>query len=444
MATSESITQNATTPNEGKSPVARAWAIVIGLGLLHGFGMGTILSGAGNFVVPITTELGFLASELVLWTTFFGVFAAIAQLTFVGKVWLKIDARILLSVVVTVVMIAYALMGTYSEPWQWWVSGAIIGLAGGCYFTVSKQMICPNWFANDSGKAIGIAQFIGLAIAAASSPLQAMLIQSIGWRMSYLVLAVICLVVCLPFCIFVIKFNPEQLGMKPVGWKPNEGETESGEKDSPGIPSKKAVLTLVFVALFLCSGLNSLMGGFKTLYGTAAAFWGYDAMFAATMISIASLGAAILNPVMGAVIDKLGPFKGGYCCLALIALASLGFLFMNSISAAVLVSVFIFECQSPLLATALPLATRKTFGPKDYPVIFAYTATGMSFIGAFSSPIVARIFEVTGSFDGSYIALLVVVIVLALLLTYVMISQKRMKAKWEYPEGMQPEEAQTA
>ena len=418
-----------------KSPVKRAWAIVVGLGILHGFGMGTIMSGAGNFVVPITSELGFLPSQFTLWTTFFGVFAAVAQLAYVGRLWMRFDARVLLTAAFLVTMVAFALMGSYSELWQWWASGAVVGLAGGVYFTTSKQMICPNWFATTSGRAIGIAQFIGLAIAAGFSPIQAMLIQSIGWRLSYPVIALICCAFVLPFCLFVIKFSPEQLGMKPVGWKPSEGETESGTADAPGMPSKKAVLTLVFVALFLCSGLNSLMGGFKTLYGTAANFWGYDPMFAALMISIASLGAAILNPIMGIIIDKLGPFRGGYVCLGMVVLASCGFIFLNSMSAAVLLSVFIFECQSPLLATAIPLATRQSFGPRDYPVIFAYTATGMSFIGAFSAPIVARIFEVTGSFDGSYIALIAVAVVIGLLLTYVMMSKPKLREKWVYPEG---------
>lgn len=417
-----------------KDGTKRAWAIVVGLGIIHGFGMGTIMSGAGNFVVPITSDLGLLASELTLWTTFFGVFAAVAQFAYAGRLWLKFDARILVTIAFVVTMIAFALMGTYSAPWQWWISGTVIGLAGGIYFTLSKQMICPNWFVNSSGRAIGVAQFIGLAIAAAFSPIQAMLIQAIGWRMAYPVLALICCVFALPFCLFVIKYSPEQLHMRPVGWRPSENKAEAKAEDEgyvPGMESKRAVTTLVFVALFLCFGLNSLMGGFKTLYGTAADFWGYDAMFASLMVSLASLGAAVLNPIMGWAVDKLGPIRGGYVCLVLVALASCGFVFLNGSSAAVLVSVFIFECQSPLLASALPLAARQSFGPRDYPKIFSYCAIGMSFIGAFSSPIVARIFEVTGSFDGSYLALLAVVVIIALLLTLVSIRSK--KLVWDYP-----------
>lgn len=432
-------TGGSVTTAGNKSPVARAWAIVVGLGVLHGFGMGTIMSGAGNFVVPITTELGFLPSELVLWTTFFGVFAAVAQLTYVGKLWLKFDARILLTVMFLITMVAYALMGAYSQPWQWWISGAVVGLAGGTYFTVSKQMICPNWFANKSGTAIGVAQFIGLAIAAAFSPIQAMIIANIGWRLAYPLLAVICCVFVLPFCLFVIKFSPEQLNMKPVGWKPSEGETETGTADAPGVPAKKAFFTVIFVVLFLCAGLNALGGGFKTLYGTAANFWGYDAMFAATMISLASLGAAIMNPIMGFVIDKLGPYKGGYVCCGFMIISCCCFIFFNSMPMAILFAVFILEAQSPLLATAIPLATRKAFGPRDYPKIFARVAVGMSFIGAFSSPIVAVIFETTGSFDGSFLMLAVIAVLIILGLTYVMIARKRLV--WEYPDGTEADPA---
>lgn len=420
-----------------KTGTKRAWAIVIGLGIIHGFGMGTVMSGAGNFVVPVTTEMGFAASEFTLWTTFFGVFAAVAQFSYAGRLWQKYDSRIVLTGAFAVVAVAFALMGTYSQLWQWWLSGALIGLGGGVYFTMSKQLIAPNWFAKNSGFAIGVAQFIGLAIAAGFSPIQAMMIQAIGWRMAYPVIAVVCAVFVLPFALFVIRFSPSQLGLKPAGWEPGQVQTDSGAENAPGMVSKKAVVTFVFVALFLCSGLNSLFGGFKTLYGTAAASWGYDAMFAATMISVASLGAAILNPIMSFIIDKLGPFKGGYLCLGLIVLSCLGFIGLNGAAAAVMIAVFVYEVQSPLLATAIPLAIRKSFGPRDYPKIFSYTAIGMSFIGAFSSPIVALIFETTGSFNGSFMFAIGCAVLIAVLLGYVAARHKNLV--WDYPEDANAE-----
>lgn len=414
-----------------KDSTKRAWLIVLGLGVIHGCGMGTILSGAGNFVVPITTEFGFPVSQFTLWTTFFGIFAAVAQITYAGRLWLKVDARVLLTVSYLVTIAAYALMGTYSEMWQWWVSGAVIGLSGGIYFTLSKQMICPNWFAKGSGRAIGVAQFIGLAMAAGSSPLQAMLIGAVGWRMAYPIVAVICCILVLPFTLFAIKFSPAHLGMTPVGYDPNEVATDSGSENAPGMSYKKAIMTFIFVALFLCAGLNALGGGFKTLYGSAAAFWGYDPMFAATMISIASLGAAILNPIMGAAIDKLGAYKGALLCIAVICLSCCLFIFANSAAMCIMIGVFIFEVQSPLLATAIPLSVKNAFGPRDYPKIFANVAVGMSFIGAFSSPIVALIFETTGSFDGAYFMCAGIAICIALLLTYVKFASK--KLQWDYP-----------
>ena len=108
----------------------RAWAIVVGLGFLAGAGLQQILANCGNFIPQICADLQCDPGQLTLWITMYAIFMAISQ-PVVGRLWPKVSPKILVTVAFLVSIIALALMGTYTAVWQFWISGAVIGLSGG-------------------------------------------------------------------------------------------------------------------------------------------------------------------------------------------------------------------------------------------------------------------------------------------------------------------------
>lgn len=65
-----------------------------------------------------------------------------------------------------------------------------------------------NWFKKKAGLAMGIAMACSGIGGAVMNPLGGALIQSLGWRPTYAVLALIAAVLVLPFSLLVMKFKP--------------------------------------------------------------------------------------------------------------------------------------------------------------------------------------------------------------------------------------------
>ena len=53
-----------------------------------------------------------------------------------------------------------------------------------------------------------------------------MLINQIGWRSTYLLLAVVASILVLPWTLFVFKLHPEDIGWKPYGWTEEDERRE--------------------------------------------------------------------------------------------------------------------------------------------------------------------------------------------------------------------------
>lgn len=412
----------------------RAWAITVGLGFLMGAGLQTILAGAGNFIPLVCADLQCDPTQLTLWITMYAIFMAISQ-PFVGRLWPKVNAKILTTVSFLVSIIAFALMGTYTEVWQFWVSGAVIGLSGGFYFMVAAPYLVTNWFAKKTGLALGVAGIIGSILGAILSPVDAAIIAAVGWRTAYFIVAIISCVMALPFTLFVFEFDPAKLGMRPVGWEEGMETVTAGAVDAPGVPEKKAVTSIVFVMLFLIGGIFALYGGYQNLWGYAAAEWGFDATFASTMIS-ASILFGLMGPVIGIVIDKIGPWKTTYGVMAIQLVASAGLLFFHGSAPVVLVLVFFFAFQGAVVGNLIPLLTRDAFGPKAYTKIFSYMQIGIGLIGGFSNPVVSFFYTQFGTFDAPMI-FAVAIAVLCLVLTFIAMGAKKGLQR-KYWEGEKP------
>lgn len=408
----------------------RAWLITVGLGFLTGAGLQTILAGAGNFIPVVCADLQCDPTQLTLWITMYAIFMAIAQ-PFVGRLWPKVNSKVLTTVSFLVSILAFALMGTYTAVWQFWISGAVIGLAGGFYFMVASPYLITNWFAKKTGLALGVAGIIGSILGAVLSPIDAAIIAAVGWRTAYWIVALISCVLALPFTLFVFEFDPAKLGMRPVGWEEGMEETTAGAADAPGIPEKKAVASIVFVMLFLIGGIFALYGGYQNLWGFAAAEWGFDATFASTMISVSIL-FGLMGPVIGVVIDKIGSWKTTYIIMAIQLVSAIGLLFCHTSAPVILVLVFFFAFQGAVVGTLVPLLTRDAFGPKAYTKIFSYMQIGIGLIGGFSNPIVSFFYTKFATFDAPMVFAIAIAAVCIVFTAIAMVAKKGLQRKyWE-------------
>ena len=254
--------------------------------------------------MPVCDDLGFDRGAFSLYLTFYFI-ATTFTYPFVAKFLPKWDFRAFLSGCVIVLGITWALMGSFNELWQFYVAGVVLGIAGALVFVVASTVLIENWFADRRGTALGIAM-CGSGIGGVVFPIIGnMMLETIGWRMTYVAFAVIMCVMILPWSLFVFRLHPEDVGLKPYGAEKMAAMAGAEEKTS-GIPAKKAILTLAFVCIFLYAASRRCSAATTTTFRASRNPLATPAAFGAGILSLAQLGYTVATLVMGWVTDKIG------------------------------------------------------------------------------------------------------------------------------------------
>ena len=300
---------------EKKQGIHYAWKIMIGCCFLQAGALGAIMNSGGVFFVPICEDLGFDRGAIALYLTFYFI-ATTFTYPLVARFLPRWDFRKFLTGCFLILAAVEAAMGFFTELWQWYVGGIILGIAGALVFVVASTVLIENWFVEKRGTALGIAM-CGSGIGGVIFPILGnFLIETIGWRMAYPAIAVIICVLVLPWTIFVFRLHPSDLGLEPYG-ADKAKEIEEAASNEKGMPAKRAICTLAFVCIFLYAGIEALFSGYNNHLPGFAESIGYSAAFGASILSLAQLGYTVATLVMGWVTDKIGVAASTYITLGI-------------------------------------------------------------------------------------------------------------------------------
>ncbi len=123
----------------------------------------------------------------------------------------------------------FAIMGVMTEPWHLYIGLTLAGL-GPIVFFAGGVSATVNWFNRMRGRAVGIA-VVGLGAGGILTRPSLYVMEAIGWRDSFLLMAAIVIVILLPMA-FVLRRTPEDYGMRPDGDPPDSADA-SGVVDAP-------------------------------------------------------------------------------------------------------------------------------------------------------------------------------------------------------------------
>ena len=388
---------------EKKKPgVHYAWVIFVGCCFMQAGGLGAVLDACGVFFVPVCTEMGFTRAELSSYLSAYFL-AKIIAMFYVGSVLPKVNIRVLLSTMFILVCLAIAAMGFYREPWQWWISGLIFGFAGSFIFVIPVPILIGNWFHKRTGITMGIAMAFSGIGAAIFAPLFTWIISEVGWRNAYFIVAAILAAVVLPWTMFVFRFKPEDMGLKPYGYV--EGHTEAtGSKitvSEAGVPVLKALKSSAFWVCFVLTGMIAFFAGFNSFLPGFAESIGFSAMFGATLLTAVSLGNITDKILMGWLNDILGVQFTFVAQFIMVGIGLALFIFVRE-PWLIYVAAFFFGVQNSLVSVSTPLLLRQIFGTKDFPRIFSYARIGTGVFGFFGAPVIGGLFDMTGSFNPGF------------------------------------------
>lgn len=179
-----------------------------------------------------------------------------------GPKWVIIISTIFLS-------IGYASISIIGSFWQFLMCYGIIaaiGLGGTSVPFVAALM--SKWFEKGRGLAISSALSGNSLGHFALVPLFTIIVLRYGWRVSYLSIGIIMLVVNITLALGVIKGDPDDLGQKPLGSGNGDHANEQKDQSPSGVNPrdlglKEALHTYSFwlflIVMFVCGGGDFLV-----------------------------------------------------------------------------------------------------------------------------------------------------------------------------------------
>lgn len=390
-----------------------AWLIMVGFGMVMCATIGAITVMGGLFYYSVCEELGFDLSAFTFYVTLSMVFMALGM-PICGKILAsgKIKLPVLMTGAVLLELIPFACMSMFTEMWMWFAAAVPIGLGLSATSTVTAAPTLGNWFHKKTGFAIGMIFTIQSVFVAVASPIFSSLIETMGWRTSYVILALVAAVMALPFTIFVIRYRPEDKGMLPYGYDPNAVEEEEGAPVEKGVPYKVALRSIPFVMAVLVVMMSMTISNMNVVFPTYAEIVGLGAIVGGFMVTAASLCDIALNPIIGTTADKFGATKSfiGWTVVTMISFVILYFSINSPVLA--IIGAGVNDAMYALCGVGLATFTMAWFGKKNYERIFSVVMMFGYLVASLGVPIMMKIYEVTGAFENVFVFGFIVCIVI--------------------------------
>jgi MFS family permease len=303
------------------------------------------------------------------------------------------------------------LVSYQQQIWQLFVGyGVLIGLGMSIGGMLASMTVINNWFIVKRPMALSISMtsmgFGGVLF----NPLLMKLIESIGWRNTYLVIAAASLLFCVILPAFFLVNKPEDLGQIPDGpVSLKDKKVESAHplqtnlyKTPVDFTAKEALLTgtmwlLIGYVIVQFTAMQMMMAHQVTFLidmgfsRTSAAFAGG---FFGFMMGISQLGIGFLGLKIRMHSLAVASIFFGIAGLVII-------LFATSMGIVILCNVLMgigFGIQTIALGNLIP----DYFGRSEFPKMMGYTMPFTIVFSAVGSPVAGYIREATGSYIPAF------------------------------------------
>ncbi len=219
-------------------------------------------------------------------------------------------------------LVAGLLALSLAPGWIAWavVMGSIVAIANTLLGPIVGQAAVSRWFTRSRGRAMGIAalgtSIGGLVIA----PLFGTSFESIGWRMTLRIMAVLVALLALPLLLVFFRNHPRDLGLLPEG-------VEAGSAAASAPPVRPAAAgeilrQLPFWAISICLAL--FLGTYNAMLMNVpkfAADLGADSMARSNMIVALTLAGLVGKLAFGWLADRIPLNLGLWTAIGLTATA---------------------------------------------------------------------------------------------------------------------------
>ena len=309
--------------------------------------------------------------------------------------------------------------------------GVIVGTGVTTIGIISYSAILAHWFEKKRGLASGIA-VSGTGIGTFFLvPLTQSLISMWGWRLSFIVLGGLFLIILWPINAFFLRHKPKEIGQFVDGVirenpsAPMLSEEQGQPKDINDWTLKKAMRTRQFWALIVFP-FFSVMGIYIILVHNVKFLvdQGIDKMTAAFVFAMAGIVSAIFRIFWGWLSDHIGreiTYTIGILlgCLGMISLLLLEATGLKSLVYAFLIFFGIgWGATAPIFMSV----SADLFKGKIYGLIYGLVEGGIGAAGALGAWVAGSIFDRYQSYQAAF---MLVIIVFLLSICFVWIAAPR-------------------
>jgi MFS family permease len=326
-------------------------------------------------------------------------------------VWIdKYGARRVMTFGALTMGCAFLLLSLIQSLWQLYAINALAALGMACVAWLPNQTLIANWFVRKRGLAMGIALagigFGGLAMA----PLAALLIERLDWRLAYVGLALLVLLIVVAVVLAFVRSSPADLGLEPDGAPPASQKGDRARSRPVGEATGAALVgvresfrTGAFWVLSLCNFLWVFAS--LSIVAHLVAFLrdvGFESRTAAASLGLmvgASVGGRIL---FGLLADRYSGRRVMSLAMALGAFATLLLLAPTS-TGALPGFVVLFGLGLGGTAVLVPLLVGECFGLAAFGKILGAIMISATVGAAIGPVLTGRIFDVTGSYRIAFL-----------------------------------------
>jgi len=369
----------------------------------------------GPFLKPIVADLGIdrasFSIVIALSLFLYGLFMPIA-----GMALDRFSVRVVTSAGTILLVLSLVLTAMVRNFWEFAaVYGVLvpIGLAG--TGPVIASGVVARWFNKRRGTALsvlGSASMTGMSLLV---PAITWLIITRGWRMTYVVIGAVILVIVMPLCLWVFRDSPESIGLMADG-APVKPGSPTGPVER--VTAREALQTLAFWQLacsfFTCGFSMSLLSAHGIPMLTDH---GYSPMFASWAMGVLGGSAIGFTVMLGALSDRFGRRPVLATIYAGRVLIFTGFFLIRDNPIALLAVAVIGGITMAGTGSMTSALTADIYGrfsvSSVFGLIFLVHQTG----SALGSSLAGVLFETTGGYGAAYAvacALLVGASILAL------------------------------
>lgn len=370
---------NSPVDNRESGKIHYGYVIVLCMALIMGVNVGLVMSSAGIFYQPVSSDLGVSVGTLGMYMSF-NFLSSTLMLSIAGRLMDNYSARMLLTLSSAVLGLTVAAMGLFNAVWQFYIAGSVIGVTLSFLLYLSFPTMINRWFKSRVGFFIGICSSASGIGGIIFNPLGGYLITHYGWRTTYMLFGGIIFLLVTPIIGVLLRNYPEDMGLQPHGLDKQQQISVSGS----GIDYSRAIKTPVFYGLIVFAFLMisvSTLNLFIPKYVTSLNYTLAQASFVASAVMA---GVTIGKVALGMINDKnslLGvatTVVGGLVGLTLLLVGHVGIW-------AVTVGGFLFGWAYAGVTVETPMLVRAVFGSKDYAKIYSNVSIAFAAGGAIMS-----------------------------------------------------------